>query len=183
MNWLNVILLYLVAFLGVFLQSAFDLFRAWTGAQFDLLPALMIYVGLTAGWISICGMAVAGGLWFDALSFNPLGASILPLFAVGFLVHYYRDLIQRELMYARLMLGFGAGLFVPLGTLLLCKSAGADPLVGWGFLWQLVINACTSAVLVPLLFRLFGSLQRALNYQVLPEPGFRADREIKRGRF
>jgi hypothetical protein len=31
-------------------------------------------------------------LWFDSLSANPLGISILPLFAVGFIIHLWRDL-------------------------------------------------------------------------------------------
>ncbi len=40
--------------------------------------------------------AVAGGLWFDSLSANPLGVSVLPLFAVGLCVHLAREFVLRD---------------------------------------------------------------------------------------
>ena len=51
----------------------------WLGAQIDLLPALMVYAALNAGLPTVALLAVFGGLWFDTLSANPLGISILPL--------------------------------------------------------------------------------------------------------
>ena len=33
-----------------------------------------------------------GGLWFDSLSANPLGVTVLPLFAIGLAIHLKREL-------------------------------------------------------------------------------------------
>jgi hypothetical protein len=77
------ILILLVTLLTVFAQAALPGFRPWFGAQVDLLPALMIYTALTSNIGMVAGIAVVGGLALDSLSANPLGVSLLPLFAVG----------------------------------------------------------------------------------------------------
>jgi len=55
---------------------------AWCAGRFAAV--LMVYAAFERGPRppSRCS-TVLGGLWFDALSANPFGASILPLFAVG----------------------------------------------------------------------------------------------------
>src|SRR2546427_12179292 len=78
MNWLNTIAILLVAFLPVFLESYFRGLRNLVGAQIDLLPALMVYAGLNAGISTVALLATLGGLWFDSLSANPLGITVLP---------------------------------------------------------------------------------------------------------
>ena len=61
-----------------------------------------------------------GGLWFDSLSANPLGVSVLPLFVVGLAIHVKRELIVRDQTFAQVVLGAAApALAVPLLTLLL----------------------------------------------------------------
>ena len=42
-------------------------------------------------------VALLGGIWFDSLSANPFGITILPLFAIGFPIWLFRDLLLREL--------------------------------------------------------------------------------------
>jgi len=80
MSPLNSFLILLTAFVVVFVQSAFT---GLFGVQIDLLPALMVYATLTAGMPTIAALALCGGLWFDSLSANPLGISVLPLAAIG----------------------------------------------------------------------------------------------------
>ena len=105
MNWLNSILILLVAFVAVFLEAAFDGVRHILGAQIDLLPAMMVYAALSSGLLTMTSLAVLGGLWFDTLSANPLGVSIMPLFLVGFLIFLRRDLILRGQLFAQFVLG------------------------------------------------------------------------------
>ena len=93
MNFFNSILILAAAFLAVFAEAAFQLPRHLFGAQVDLLPALMIYAALNADLVTVSLLAALGGLWFDSLSANPLGVSILPLLAVGFPIWLRRDLI------------------------------------------------------------------------------------------
>ncbi|MDR3377236.1 MAG: hypothetical protein P4M10_01010, partial [Verrucomicrobiae bacterium] len=67
------------AFVAVFCEAALPAPRHWLGAAIDLLPALMVYTALNASLATVCLLAVLGGVWFDSLSANPLGVSILPL--------------------------------------------------------------------------------------------------------
>ena len=127
-------------------------------------------------------LAALGGLWFDALSANPLGVSILPLFAVGFPICLRRDLILRELPFAQVVLGAAASAVVPVFCILLLLSGGQDPLLGGGSLWQWLVMIAGGAVATPVIFALFDWCQNALGYRPQTETSFRPDREIRRDR-
>ena len=83
MNIFQTILILAAAFLAVFGEATLSAPRNLLGAQIDLLPALMVYAALNSGLPTIALLAMFGGLWFDTLSANPLGISILPLAAIG----------------------------------------------------------------------------------------------------
>src|SRR5882672_6824463 len=108
MNWLSTIFIFGAAFLAVFWSAWFHGLRHLLGAQIDLLPPLMVYASLNAGLATVTLLAVLGGLWFDSLSANPLGISVLPLLAVGLAVYSQRDLILREQTFAQVTLGLCA---------------------------------------------------------------------------
>lgn len=182
MNLLNTILIFAAAYLAVFGEAAFPGLRHLLGAQVDLLPAIMVYAALNASITTVALLAVFGGLWFDALSANPLGITILPLFVVGFLISTQRDLILRELSFAQIVLGTVASAVVPVLTVLLLLTAGKDPLLGWGSLWQWLVITVGGAVATPIIFALFEWCNHALGYQPRVETSFRPDREIHRGR-
>ena len=182
MNTLNTIFVISVAFLAVFVEAAFGPFRRFLGVQIDLLPGLIIYASLSSGLPTVALVAIFGGLWFDALSANPLGATILPLFSIGFIVERFRHLILRDQSYAQLVLGIGASAVAPLLTLLVLYSSGTEPVLGLGFLWQWVVMALVGGLVVPLYFRFFDKVYRTLGYEPAPELTFRQDREIARGR-
>jgi rod shape-determining protein MreD len=182
MTILNTILVLATALLAVFVESAWDWPRSWLGAQIDLLPGLMVYVGLSAGLTGIILLAVVGGLSYDSLSANPMGVSVLPLLTVGVVIERFRHLILREQAYAQWVLGLGASAGAPLLTVLLLITLGSSPLLGPGSVWQWLVVSLGGAALTPLYFRLFDRLERALTYRPLRESSFRPDREIERGR-
>jgi rod shape-determining protein MreD len=182
MNVFNAILILAAAFLAVFAEAAFQLPRHLFGAQVDLLPALMIYAALNTNVVTVSLLAALGGLWFDALSANPLGVSILPLLAVGFPICLRRDLILRELPFAQIVLGAGASAAVPALCVLLLLTGGQEPLLGWGSLWQWLVMIAGGAVATPVIFALFDWCHHALGYQPQTETSFRPDREIRRDR-
>jgi rod shape-determining protein MreD len=182
MNLFNPILVLTTAFLAVFVEAAFPLPRQWLGAQVDLLPALMIYAAFNTNVATVSLLAVLGGLWFDSLSANPLGVTILPLFAVGFPICLRRDLILRELPFAQFFLGAAASAIVPGLTVLLLLTGGQEPLLGWGSLWQWLVMIAGGAAATPVLFTLFEWCHDTLGYRPLKEISFRADREIQRDR-
>jgi rod shape-determining protein MreD len=180
--YLDALAVQALAYLAVFVQSSPGGLRNWFGAQVDLLPVLMVYCGLSTGLGTLALTAVLGGLWFDALSSNPLGISVVPLFCVGFAIHQTRELILRDQPYARLILGMAASAAVPLLSVLLMWGGGYKPLISWSSLWQWAVLSISGGAITPPCFWLFSRLHAALAYSRPAETAFRPDREIKRGR-
>ena len=177
------ILILIAAFLAVFWEVAFPGTARWLKAQVDLLPPLMVYASLCTGLTNVALLAVCGGLFFDSLSANPLGVSILPLFAVGLGIYWQRELILRDQLCAQFVLGLGASVATPLLTILLLLTTGQQPLLDWGSLWQWLVMSLGGAVAAPIFFLLFGWCERAFGHRRVTETSFRLDREIRRGRF
>src|ERR1035441_5026251 len=96
MNLFKPALILSFAFLAVFCEATLAAPRHLLGAQIDLLPALMVYAALNADIVTVSLLAVLGGMWFDSLSANPLGVTILPLMVAGFPIYLRRDLILRR---------------------------------------------------------------------------------------
>jgi rod shape-determining protein MreD len=182
MSWLQTILVLGAAFLAVFWEGAFGGVRRLLGAQIDLLPPLMVYASLYTGITTVTLLALCGGLWFDSLSRDPLGVSVLPLFVIGLVLHLKRELILRDQTFAQFVLGLGASAAAPVMKLLLLLTMGHAPLFGWGTLWQLVVMSLGGAIATPICFELFGWLHRALVHQGNVQSSFRPDREIRRGK-
>ena len=182
MNWFNTIAILIVVYLAVFVQSTFNEVRYTLGVQIDLLPSLVVYAGLSGGIVTLTLVSVCGGLWFDSLSANPLGISVLPLFLIGLLFQRNRDLILREQPFAQFILGASASAAAPLCTVLLLINSNSEPLIGWFSLWQWLVMSAVGGAMTPVWFAFFEWIGQALNYRPLGESSFRADRQIKRGR-
>ncbi len=182
MNLLNSILVLATGFLAVFGEAVLTGPRNLLGAQIDLLPALMIYAALSCNIGIVSLLAIFGGLWFDSLSANPLGLTILPLFIISFPVFLQRDLILRELPFAQFILGGVSSAVAPFISVMLLLTAGMHPLIGWGSLWQWIAMTGGGAVATPFFFALFGWCDKTLGYQPRTETSFRPDREILRSR-
>src|SRR5882762_5367650 len=151
MTWLNSVLVLVAAFLAVFWEAAFGGFRHLLGAQIDLLPPLIVYASLCTGMVTVGLVSFIGGLWFDSLSANPLGVSVLPLFIIGLVIYSNRELILRDQTFAHVVLGLGASAAAPVMTLLLLLTTGRAPLFGWGTLWQLFVMTVGGAIATPVI--------------------------------
>lgn len=182
MNGLHTIVILVAVFLAVLWEAAFPGLRHLLGAQIDLLPAIIVYAALRAGLLSVGLVAFCGGLWTDSLSANPLGISVLPLFAAGLGVYACRELVLREQAFAQVVLGLAASAIVPLLTLVLLLTTGQNPMLGWGTIWQLFVMSLGGAIATPVFFVIFESVQRALVHARPSQSSFRPDREIRRGR-
>lgn len=182
MNWMKPMILVGFAFAGVFAAAWIEWPRRWLGAQFDLLPALIVFAAMTTNVLNLGILAVSGGMFLDSLSANPLGVSILPLFATGCGLHRVQELVLRDLPYAQVVLGVMATAVIMLLKLILLLTLGETPILGWGSFWQLFIACAWSAALTPAVFTLFDSVAGLFSYQSLGPPAFRPDRDILRGR-
>jgi hypothetical protein len=179
MNRFQPVLILSFAFLAVFGEATLSAPRHWLGAQIDLLPALMVYTALNADILTVSLLAVLGGVWFDSVSANPLGVTILPLFVAGFPIHLRRELILHELPFAQFVLGAAASAAVPALTLLLLLNTGRQPVLGWGSFWQWVVMTAGGAGATPVIFALFDWCGGAFGYKPDTVIGFRPDREIR----
>jgi cell shape-determining protein MreD len=182
MSPLNTFAMFIAAYLVVFFEASYDGLRRLLGVQVDLLPGLMVYAGLNANIATVASLALVSGLLFDSVSANPLGASVLPLFLVAFVIHLKRDLILRDQSYAQLVLGIMASAACPVLVVLLLLAAGQKPLVGLASVWQWIVMTIIGGLVTPIWFWWFDRFQRAFAYQPKIETPFRPDREIKRGR-
>ncbi len=185
MSRINLIVVLMAAFFCVYVQTAFQGLRNILHAQFDLLPALMAYVALSADLVAVAALAIVGGVLFDTLSANPLGVSILPLFFIGVFLQLRHDLILRDMAYAQFIVGCCVSASMPLLTLAGLWALGERPIVGLETLWQWLVMALIGGLATPCFFQLFDRLELALNYSTAPaynESMARRDREIKRGR-
>ena len=155
--------------------------RHLVGAQIDLLPPLMVYASLSADLVTVALLALFGGFWFDSLSGNPLGLSVLPLFLPGSgdPPEARSDLAGAAV--CTVGLGLGASAATPLLALLLLLTMGQAPLLGWGTLWQLVVLTVGGAVATPLWMAFFAWLGGVLVHNRAVQSSFRSDREIRRG--
>jgi hypothetical protein len=183
MNFFKPALILGFAFAAVFGESVLGAPRHWLGAQIDLLPALMVYAALSADIITVSLLAVLGGMWFDSLSANPLGISIVPLILVGFPIYLRRDLILRDLPFAQVVLGATASAVAPAVTLLLLLNGEHQPIIGWGSVWQWIVMVVGGALATPLIFALGAWCGGALGYKLDTQVGFRPDREIRHRRI
>ena len=182
MIWLNSIFILVICYLAIYLEGSVFLLREWFGAQLDVLPAIIVYTALQEDLVTVGLTALLSGLLFDSLSANNLGVSAFSLLAVGIALQQFRGLLLRGEWTAQFLLGAGASLVCPLISIMVLMSLGNAPLLSWSTVWQLLFMAAGGGVCTPLCFRLFAWLNRTFNYQPAPEPGFRLNREMKRGR-
>ena len=119
----------------------------------------------------------------DSLSANPVGVSLIPLLLIGWILAEHREIVLRESLFARWILGSLAGAVYPLLSVAILLTLGEEPLLGWRFLWGMGIWTLSGGVLSLLAFPVFDWLTDRFAYQPVTPPSFRPDREITRGRY
>lgn len=203
MNWVHPTALVVATWLVAFGQSWCTGLRRVLLVQPDLLPALVVYAALCVGFPSTAAVAVIGGLGVDALSSGPFGLRVVPLLALGAVLHWRRDVILRDSAWAQAALGGAATLGTAVLSLALLyllwplwsgwspepawwpeRRLGLEslPELGWGRLWQVAALAGVGALGTPVVFLVFRGLDRLLSYQPVAPPPPRGSREIRRGR-
>ncbi len=203
MNWVHPSALLVATWLVAFGQSWFTGLRGLLLVQLDLLPALVVYAALCVGLPTTAAVALLGGLGADALSSGPFGLRVVPLLALGAVLHWRRDVILRDSAWAQAALGGAATFGVTAGSILLLfllwpvlsgwspepafwperrLGLAALPEPGWGWFWQLGVVTVGGAIGTPAVFLVFRWLDGRLSYQPVAPPPPRGSREVRRGR-
>ena len=108
MNWFHTMSILLAALIGVFLEAAVTFPRDLLGAQINPLPALVVYAALHSNLATLTLVVICGSLWQSALSADPLGIALLPLFLVGTFIEFNRKQFARRERFVRFTLGTAA---------------------------------------------------------------------------
>lgn len=203
MNWVHPLALLLAAWTLAFAQCWFTSLRSWLWVQPDVLPALVVYAGLSTGLPTAIAVAVVGGLGLDALSSGPFGLGMVPLVGLATLLHLRRDVLLRDTAWAQATLCGAATLAAAIASFALpfvlwpflsggepeaaywperLSALTALPAAGPGLIWQWLLLTFFGAAAGPVCFGVFRRIERSFNYQPVPQVIHRGDREIKRGR-
>lgn len=158
---------------GVILQLSFFSQVALFHVSPDLLPALVVALGLLGGTLTgaVCGFSA--GLLLDCLLILPLGGGSLVLMAVGYLAGLFRERFEIHSALVPPLLCLGLTLFAELGFGAVEMMLGIDAPVS-----ALVIRD----MLVKAAFAFFGGwaiyvgVRRALRPALVEEP------RVRRGR-
>ena len=160
----------LIALISIYVASAWNLPRQLFGAQLDPLPALMLVVALRSPISTIGMLSVFGSFAQSALSSNPFGLSLIPLYLFGFIVHLYSRSLYHHHSGSRLALGAAAGALIPIMSLGLLLVANKEPLFGWFTLWQWAIGTLSSGLIALMFFPLIEWLDKSVEEQPLAAP-------------
>lgn len=115
-----------IVILGVILQLSFFSQVALFDVSPDVLPALVVVLGLLGGTLTgaVCGFSV--GLLLDCLLIAPLGGGSLVLLATGYLAGLFRERFEIHSPLVPPLLCLGLTLFAELGFAAVELTLGID---------------------------------------------------------
>jgi rod shape-determining protein MreD len=158
---------------GVILQLSFFSQVALFHVSPDLLPALIVVIGLLGGSLTgaVCGFSA--GFLLDCLLIVPLGGGSLVLIAVGYLAGLFRERFEIHSPLVPPLLCMGLTLFAELGFGAVEMMLGFDAPVS-----TLIVRD----ILLKSIFAFFGGwviyigVRRALRPALVEEPMLRRNR-------
>jgi rod shape-determining protein MreD len=169
------ILIRLVAILlgGVLLQLSFFSQVALFHVSPDILPSLVIVLGLLGGTMTgaVCGFSV--GLLLDCLLIAPLGGSSLVLLATGYLAGLFRERFEIHSALVPPLLCMGLTLFTELGFGAVELMLGIDAPVSALVIRDMLLKSVFAFFLG---WAMYVGLRRALRPALVEEPAQRSRR-------
>jgi len=172
----------LIAIGVVYLEARWTVIEGGWRCQIDVLPVFAAYAALHGRVGVMAGVAALGGGWFDLLSANPLGTSLLSLFLTSYLLHGMHEVLLKGQMAAQFFVCVLAGVLNPVISGLALWVMSADPMLGWGTLWQVLINAICCGLAGPVLFLILNQLDQNLSHTPTAKPWNRPVVEVKRSK-
>ena len=146
-------LLLLTAFVAVVMQSTLANLWTWSGARIEFLPSLVAYAAFSTRWPLPLWLALAGGIFQDALSANRLGVSSLALGAVATAGFFARNKIYRNQWLVQFVVGGLASLLSSLLAWILLVLGGLGWTVSWVGILRVFQIALLSFLVTPFFFR------------------------------
>ena len=162
-----------VVLLAVLLQLAFFSRVSLFGTSPDVLPAVVVALGLLGGTMSGAVSGFALGFLLDCLLIQPLGGSSLVLLATGYLAGLFRERFEMHSPLVPPLLCMVLTLFAELGFGALSLMLGLDSAVS-----ALVVRA----MLIQSIFAFFLGWPIFLGLRRLLRPALVEEPMVRRGR-
>jgi rod shape-determining protein MreD len=152
---------------GVVLQLSFFSQVALFHVTPDVLPALVVALGLLGGTLTgaVCGFSV--GLLLDCLLIAPLGGGSLVLLATGYLAGLFRERFEIHSALVPPLLCMGLTLFAELGFGAVELMLGVDAPVSALVIWDMLVKSVFAFFLG---WAVYLGVRRALRPALVEEP-------------
>ncbi len=160
----------IIALISCHLAASWSLPQKLIGFYINPLPVLIMVAAFRCPISTIGALAIFCSFTQDAISSAPVGTSILPLYALGLIVHVNNKNITLARTKSRFTLGAASGAFVSILSLLVLLVAGHEPLIGWFSIWQLLSEILASGFLGLVFFPLAEWIDKSVEEQPLVAP-------------
>ena len=162
-----------IVILGVILQLSFFSQVALFHVSPDVLPALVVVLGLLGGTLTgaVCGFWV--GFLLDCLLIAPLGGASLVLLTTGYLAGLFRERFEIHSALVPPLLCMGLTLFAELGFGAVELMLGIDAPISGLVIRDMVLKSIFAFFLG---WAIFVGVRRALRPALVLEPMVRRDR-------
>jgi rod shape-determining protein MreD len=170
LTWKIVIRIALLILLGAILQLAFFGQLTLLGAAPELLPVLIVSLGLLGGAVvgAVCGFIA--GLLVDSLLLETLGVSSLVLLTVGYLAGRWREGFEITSSLVPPLLAAGLTLLAATEFAILQLLLGVEATVSLLVAREIVVKALLAFLLA---FPVFPLVRRVLRPALVDEPARR----------
>lgn len=152
--------LFLAVVLAMALQCTLAAVVNISGAKLELVPAMVVFAALFANWRRALFVAVAGGLLFDALSYQPLGLSVAPLAVATVAINHFQRVLYRRNILLQIALGGATSFAVSVWTWMLLRFTATPLPLQLDILEKIVLIALLAAAGTPLLLWLLNIAAR-----------------------
>lgn len=163
-----------IAIVGVLLQLSFFSRVDFLHTSADVLPAIVVCLGLLGGSMTGAVSGFAIGFLVDCLLVAPLGGSSLVLLGTGYLAGLFRERFEIHSALVPPLLCMGLTLFAELGFGLVQAMLGLDAPVSLLVLRDLLLKSVYAFFLG---WPIYAILRRALRPALVEEPQVRRRRQ------
>jgi rod shape-determining protein MreD len=181
-TWRISLRLALILIAAVILQVSFFSLVTVLGAAPDLLPVVVVSLGLLGGGVvgAVCGFAT--GLLVDSVLLQTLGASSLVLLTIGYLAGRFREGFEITNSLVPPLLAGGFTLLAGFGYAAVQLMLGVETPVSLLVLREIVVQALLAIVLAMPVYPLLRRAVRPALIDTAPSHRVLAPASVRRGR-